>query len=413
MSQQGPIITVSNRESPAVAEAVTRVKMFPLIDVNWPDAVEALGRLNPAALLVSDVKDNAAALTELASRTARAEPYLPLIALDPGAALPRNAIPFTQAGRSPERLVHRLNAALRVRALHATLIRRLSNNRAATQMPTSDPIDDATVLLLGRGASYPALSVALGQQMGVIGALSIEAAAKHLNARELDGIIVGDGFTLRVLDAFLTVLSEDSRFRNLPVVVANPPGLVADYDLPNLEIVGGEPRTVAAHAVPLIRQQALEARIGRALKSIDVGGLLDPRTGLLTNEAFYRDFETAITETQTRGAGLSVARISFAQGQTSERMRLDAARIISRLMRRMDFATLDETGSTIMVFAETDLRTAHMIGRRLGSVLKHTMHSEKREQRLDPQVALATLMPGDTASAIFARLYTEAHRVAS
>jgi hypothetical protein len=54
-----------------------------------------------------------------------------------------------------------------------------------------------------------------------------------------------------------------------------------------------------------------------------------------------------------------------------------------------------------------------MIARRLGSVLKHTMYSEKRDQRLDPQVALATMMPGDTASTIFARLYTDPHRAAS
>lgn len=413
MSQQGPIVTVSNRDGHALADAVAQVKTFPLVDVGWPDAVGALMRLRPAAVLVSDVESNATPLTALAQQAARAEPYLPLIALDPGATLPKNVLPFTQAGRSPERLVGRLNAALRVRSLHATLLRRLFNNRTATQMPTSDPIEDATVLLLGRGGSYPALSVALGEQMGVIGALSIEAAAKHLNARELDGIIVGEGFTLRVLDAFLTVLSEDSRFRNLPVVIASPPGLVADHDLPNLEIVEGDPSTVAAHAVPLIRQQAFEARINRALKSIDVGGLLDPRTGLLTNEAFSRDFETAVTETQTRGAGLSIVRITFVHGSTSERMRLDAARILSRLMRRMDFATLDDSGAIYVVFAETDLRSAHAISRRLASVLKHTMHTSKRDQRLDPQVTVAVMMPGDTASAILARLHTEAQRVAS
>jgi len=411
MSQQGPIVTVSNREGHALAAAVAQVKTFPLVDVGWPDAIGALARLRPAAILASDVEGNAAALTALAQQAARAEPYMPLIALDPGATLPNNVLPFTRAGRRPERLVGRLNAALRVRSLHATLLRRLFNNRNATRMPTSDPIEDATVLLLGRGVSYPALSVALGEQMGVIGALSIEAAAKHLNARELDGIIVGEGFTLRVLDAFLTVLSEDSRFRNLPVVVASPPGLIADHDLPNLEIVAGDPRTVAAHALPLIRQQAFEARINRALKSIDVGGLLDPRTGLLTNDAFNRDFETAVAETQTRGAGLSVARITFVHGSTSERMRLDAARILSRLMRRMDFATLDDTGTIYVVFAETDLRNAHAIARRLASVLKHTMHSTKRDQRLDPQVTVAALMPGDTASAILGRLHTEAHRV--
>lgn len=412
MSQQGPILTVSNQEDHALANAVAQVKTFPMVEVDWHDAAAAVARLKPAAVLAADVIANETALDELAQRAARIDPYLPVIALDPGASLPRNVLPFTQAGRSPERLAGRLNAALRVRALHATLLRRLSHDRAtSTRMPVSDPIEDATVLLLGRGASYPALSVALGEQMGVVGALSIEAAAKHLNARELDGIIIGEGFTLRVLDAFLTVLSEDSRFRNLPVVIGSASGLIADYDLPNLEIANGDPRTVAALAVPLIRQQAFESRINRALKSIDVGGLLDPRTGLLTNDAFARDFETAIADTQTRGAGLSVARISFAHGTTSERMRLDAARILSRLMRRMDFATLDDSGAIIVAFAETDLRNAHMIGRRLGSVLKHTMHSEKREQRLDPHVALATLMPGDTASSVLARLHAEAQRV--
>ena len=45
--------------------------------------------------------------------------------------------------------------------------------------------------------------------MGVVGALSIEAAAKHLNTRDIDGIVLGEGFSARVVDAFLTVLAED------------------------------------------------------------------------------------------------------------------------------------------------------------------------------------------------------------
>ena len=62
------------------------------------------------------------------------------------------------------------------------------------------------MLLIGRGAAYPALSVSLGERMGVVGAFSIEAAAKHLNTRDIDGIVLGEGFTPRVVDAFLTVL---------------------------------------------------------------------------------------------------------------------------------------------------------------------------------------------------------------
>jgi hypothetical protein len=414
MSQQGPIVVVSKREDEALTSAINQIKSFPLVDVAWPDVIDAIARLKPAAVLVTDTGSDATALLRVAQQIDRMQPYVPMIAIDPAMALPANVISFTQSSRNPERLVSRLNAALRVRTLHATMLRRMTDKAAArTRMPDNDPIEDATVLLIGRGASYPALSVALGEQMGVVGALSIEAAAKHLNARELDGIIVGEGFSGRVVDAFLTVLSEDTRFRNLPVVVSAATGLIADYDLPNLEITIGDPRTVAASAVPLIRQHAFEARIDRALKSIDAGGLLDPRTGLLTKEAFDRDFDGAIADTQARGAGLSVACISFTAGAAPERARLDAARILSRLMRRMDFATLDGNDAILIVFPETDLRNAQTIARRLGSVLKHTMHSPNREQRLDPQVMLTTLLPYDTATSILARLHEEGRRAAA
>ena len=97
------------------------------------------------------------------------------------------------------------------------------------------------MLLIGRGAAYPALSVSLGERMGIVGALSIEAAAKHLNVRDVNGIVLGEGFSPRVMDAFLTVLAEDARFRNLPVVVTSDE-LAPDYGLPNLEIIRGPPR---------------------------------------------------------------------------------------------------------------------------------------------------------------------------
>ena len=155
--------------------------------------------------------------------------------------------------------------------------------------PELDPARDATVLLIGRGAAYPALSVSLGERIGVVGALSIEAAAKHLNVRDIDGIVLGEGFSARVVDAFLTVLAEDARFRNLPVVLTSHE-LAPTYDLPNLEIISGEPAHVAANALPLIRQHALETHLSRTLRAIDAGGLLDPRTGLLTPGRFQPRF---------------------------------------------------------------------------------------------------------------------------
>jgi hypothetical protein len=392
MSEQGPIVVVTSREDDALAGTVAGIAMFPLLEVGWNEAVDAVTRLGPAAVLAG--KGGDAAFRDLARTLADAAPYVPLIALDPEPPLPPNALPFAGASASPARLIARLNAALRVRSLHATALRRLAEGAFGTRMPQTDPLFEATVLLMGRGACYPALSVALGETMGVVGALSIEAAARHLNARELDGIVIGEGFTPRV-------------------VLGGMAGLAKDYDLANLEICAGEPHAIAASALPLIRQHAFAARLGRVLKAIDAGGLLDPRTGLLTREAFHRDFATAVTDAQARGAGLAAARIALADGAVSERMRLDAARIVARMMRQMDFATLDGDGAIVIAFADTGVRNAHAIARRMASVLKHTALGARRERRLDPHVAVTALQASDSAAALLARLQDDAHRAAS
>lgn len=408
MSQQGPIIVVSSAERPSFAGALDDAKMFPVVDTAWADASRAVEQLQPAAVLVAMSATVERGFEALAKQIAARQPYLPLIAVDPEMALPQNAIPFTQTEAHADRLVARLRAALRVRSLHATVMRRLE---PATRKGLSD-IDtarDATVLLIGRGAAYPALSVSLGERMGVVGALSIEAAAKHLNTRDIDGIVLGEGFSARVMDAFLTVLTEDARFRNLPVVLTSDETAPA-YDLPNLEIVSGEPERVAANALPLIRQHAFEVHLSRTLRSIDANGLIDARTGLLTSAAFSRDFATSVYQTLSRGGGLSVARFAF--DPAHPRAQFDGARIISRLMRQMDFGAVQDDGSVIVAFAETDLRTAHMIARRLSSVMRHTSHG-KRDTRSEPVVTLATMLPSDSAKSLLARLYEEARRAAS
>jgi hypothetical protein len=410
MSQQGPIIVVSAAERRSLATALSDAQIFPIIDASWSDASHAVEQLQPAAVLVITSEAGEPGFERLAKQIAARQPYLPLIAIDPVTALPENAIPFSQVGDNFDRLTARLRAALRVRTLHTTVMRRLDDNPAdPKQLSNTDPVRDATVLLIGRGAAYPALSVSLGERMGVLGALSIEAAARHLNARDVDGIILGEGFSGRVMDAFLTVLTEDARFRNLPVVVTAD-GLTPAYDLPNLEFITGAPERIAANALPLIRQHAIEAHLSRTLRSIDADGLLDARSGLLISAAFDRDLATAVYQTLSRGGGLSVARFAFDPGH--ERAQIDGARILSRLMRQMDFGAIQDDGSVIVAFAETDLRTAHMIARRLASVMRHTSHGN-REAKSEPVVTLATLQPNDSAKSLLARLHDEARRVAS
>ena len=378
MSQQGPILFVSDAERLPLAVALEDCKLFPLIDSNWAEAGEAIERLQPAAIIADMPVADETVVAEVAAKAAAMTPYLPMIGIDPAAALPANVLSYSSE-RGFDRLLARLNAALRIRTLHATIERRLGDESAAgVRVPQSDLLDDATVLLIGRGASYPSLSVALGERVAVIGALSLEAAVKHLEARDIDGIVIGAGFSARVLDNFFTALSDDARFRHLPVIVSGlAPDALDAHMLPNLEIVGGDATAVASNALPLVRQHALDARLTRTLKSIESGGLLDPRSGLMTAAAFDREFSAAITDSTSRGAGLSAARFMF--DSTSERARYDAARILSRLMRRFDFATMEADGTIVAAFAETDLREAHVIARRIASVVKHTMHAARRE----------------------------------
>jgi hypothetical protein len=418
MSQQGPILVVSTARRPSFAATLDLARLFPVVETEWAEAARAVDQVHPAAVLAATSDTDEAGLTQLAARVAARQPYLPLIAIDPRVPHPDNVIPFfqrqiaqtqiSQTQGGSDRLVARLRAALRVRSLHATVMRRLV---PATPMALSDidPARDATVLLIGRGGAYPTLSVALGERAGVVGALSIEAAAKHLNVRDIDGIVLGEGFSPRVIDAFLTVMTEDARFRNLPIVLAGG-DLTPAYDLPNLEVVSADAGKVVATALPLIRQHAFEAHLSRTLKAIDADGLIDARTGLLTPEAFERDFASAIYQTQQRGGGLSVARFAF--DPEHPRAQFDGARIISRLMRQMDFGTAEADGAVVVVFAETDLKTAHTIARRLSSVMRHTSHGT-RDARAEPAVTLATLLPNDSAKSLRSRLHEEAHRAAS
>lgn len=402
MSQQAPLLRIG-RSDDGWSVALNALQTFPLIEATWDEALQALARVQPAAVLVTDNEADAATVAAFASAIDALAPYVPLIAVNPTPGQwASNLIPFA-APNGLARLDARLTAALRVRTLHAAVLRRHAGADALPALPDSDPLADASVLLLGRGASYPALSIALGERVGVIGALSIEIAAKHLNSRDLDGIVVGDGFSPRVVEAFLTVLADDPRFRDLPVVLTGSAAAFASSaQLANLELASGPAAEMAAQSLGLFRQHALAARLGRALQSLEAGGLLDPRTGLLQPEVFERDFAAAATDAQQRGASLSAARFAF--DGAANRMLFDAARILSRLKRQADFACMQSDGSLLVAFTETELRTAHMIARRLASVMRHTLHGLGRDKGVEPHVTIVTLLPKDSAATMRARL---------
>jgi GGDEF domain-containing protein len=420
MALQGPFVVVADSAAVDVVAALRADGAFPIVETAWVDVPAALAAVEPEAIVLADVCADQTQIAALShalgdQRKANKRAVTPIIARSRDDGVPILPDALVIAASAPvERIVRRLASVLRVRALHGTVLRRTdtlaSRGELPPELPGSDPLDEATVLLVGRGRSYPALSVALGERVALIGALSVESAARTLNARDIDGIVIGDGFGPRIVEALLTVLADDVRFRDLPVAVfGGHPATIEPFclSLPNLERTGDSAPRLAERFLPFVRMHAFGQRLRRMLKSLDAHGMIDPDTGLLGHEAFWRDLNRAVDDAETRGVGLSIARFSF--DRQNRRTSVDAARILSRLMRQVDFACREADNSIFAVFTETDLRAAHVIARRIAAVLKNTMLApEKKRANIEAAVTLATLKSTDSVNSLISRVVGEA-----
>jgi hypothetical protein len=416
MALQGPFVVVAETPAPDVVAALRAAGAFPIVETDWAEACDALKSVEPEALVLAEPSPDrkaAAALAKMLADRGKAcdVVFTPVIARVRDESTPILPNALTIAASAPaDRIADRIGAALRIRTLHSTVLRRTrtlaARGELPPELPASDPLDEASVLLAGRGRSYPALSVAVGERVGVVGALSVESAARALHARDIDGLIIGDGFGPRIVDALLTVLAEDVRFRDLPVAaLSGNPASIERFcaHLPNLERVTDGPQRLVERFVPFVRLHAFGERLRRMLKSLDAKGMIDPDTGLLAHDAFWRDLNRAVDDSEKRGVGLSIARFSF--NGSDRRSGIDAARLLSRLMRQVDFACREADNSIFAVFTETDLRAAHVVARRLASILKHTtMAPDRRRVGIEAAVTLATLRPTDSVNTLVARV---------
>lgn len=409
MSLQGPIVVIGEQQSSALIDAISAAGALPVIELSCADAAAAITAAHPSAIVLADAQ--AAADDGLAGwltrEITRRTPIVPVVACAGHAAPAYRELLAMPHGSDPQAVAARIASALRVRALHAALLRRAETAKAAGQpmppVPDNDPLGDATVILAGRGRSYPLLSVGLGQQTGLIGVLTIEVAARYLKSRDADGLVIGDGFDPRSVEAMLTVLAEDLRFRDLPVGVLGHRLTIDAKRLPHIVFASDAPGLMA-RVLPLIRLHAFEGRLRRALHAFDKAGIVDPSTGLLCQPAFLSELTRVMRDSGTRGDGLSVARFGF-DPRFDMRARNDAARLVSKLVRGADFACLDHDGSILIAFAETDLKHAQVVARRLASVLRYTMlHPDRGRAPAAPRLTLTGLKPADSVSSLLERI---------
>lgn len=408
MALSGPVIVVAD-EATQVHDALAAGGNLPVREVSAIDAIALIAETEPSAVVLADScadpdHHQAQAIADAVDRCSGS--IIPIMAIVHEAPVYPLALPV-QAQDISTRLVARLRSALRVRALHASVQRRIEQLGEHDTVPESaeyDPIEDATVLVAGRGRAYPALTVAVGERMGLIGALSIETARSYLGARDIDGVVIGDGFNRSMVEDFMEELGADPRWRDLPVIVPRDAGHLIDPErMPNVDEMTGSPEDIANHLLPFARMHAFSSRLKRMAVALDQKGAVAPETGLMTAGAFMAELQRAAASAESRGAGLSLARLSF-DILPNRRASLDAARITGRLLRPSDIACRDEDGSILIGFTETDLVTAHVVARRIASVLKHTTLALGSERtRLGPTVALAAFRARDTVESLIAR----------
>jgi hypothetical protein len=409
MALLGPMVVVAESSAADLIDVLGKAGAFPIVETRWADAPAAIAEIQPVALAVADPHGSPsprhlhAVIQSIATRGGPVMPVIALVDQDGTSAIP-NALTIAMDD-STDRLVARLRSALRIRTLHAKVLRR-ARTAGAQQAPAFIPpdlLDEATVLCVGRGSSYPALSVAIGERVGLIGTLSIETATRYLKARNVDGVVIGEGLAARAVNGLLAVLADDAHFRDLPVGVLNS-AAVDDERLPNLIRLESDPACLVERMLPFVRLQAFESHLQRVLKSLETEGVVDPDTGLLGSQAFWRDLDRAVQTSEETGGALSIARFTFA-GVTDRRAYLDAARLFSRLVRDVDFACREQDGSILAAFTTTDLRSAHVVARRIASVLRQTMLSPGRDRRtIRPMITLAALKPRDDLRTMVARV---------
>jgi GGDEF domain-containing protein len=413
MFPSGPIVLVSDEANAELAGFLRARGNVLVNESSWETAPAAIKAGRPAALILDEQRFDPDILEPLTGAIAAVhEPYMPVLArASPvGAPLFSGALPIA-ASAAPERVLARLSWALRLRALHAGVLQYAvaSGERPNFTLPPNPTrqSENATILVVGRGRNYRDLITAASERVSVISTLSVENAARFLCMRDIDGVLIGDGFAPRVLQAFAVALSQDPRFRDLPI------GLIAavqpseEWDaLPNFERLGGGPAgDLIDYMLPLVHMHANAARLERELESIESEGMLDPVTGLFTARAFLRELERAVDEARAQRSALSLARFSFEAPAAAPRTGDSAARQLIRLARRSDIAGRADDGSILLAFPNTGLGNAHALVRRIGSTLAGNLPGlDRQAERLDPTVTLAVFKPNDSVESLLARV---------
>src|SRR4051794_26484814 len=136
MATLGPVVVVAERRPAdlveALVEALGNAGAFPIIETGFADAAAAIEQIQPAALILTDAEpwpEGPASETLRKAVKTDSRPFMPVLArvsqdsqLAAPHVFPIHVLPIG-ADEPAAQVVERLRSALRVRALHATVLR--------------------------------------------------------------------------------------------------------------------------------------------------------------------------------------------------------------------------------------------------------------------------------------------------
>src|SRR5215467_890975 len=162
MALLGPMVVVAESSAADLIDVLRKAGAFPIVETRWADAPAAIDEIQPVALAIADARGTpssqhvGAVIQCIETRGGPVTPVIALVENNSSPVIP-SALPIA-LDDSTDRLIARLRCALRIRTLHATVLRRSraadAKKRAPAFLPP-DLLDDATVLCVGRGGSYP------------------------------------------------------------------------------------------------------------------------------------------------------------------------------------------------------------------------------------------------------------------
>src|ERR1700724_573896 len=127
MALLGPIVVVAENPAAETVEALGNAGAFPIVEATWADARAAIDEIQPSALLLAEPEPppNPRLAQVLTSRIEAMGLLMPVLArLADGGMIPIPCALAVSVKDPMSRMVDRLRSALRVRTLHATVLRR-------------------------------------------------------------------------------------------------------------------------------------------------------------------------------------------------------------------------------------------------------------------------------------------------